>query len=75
MPILIGIPVYYANILPSDQKFRVHSLVANFNVVETVLCKTSVYFLIRLSVKGLASYLEWVLKLSEVRRCLSTRNV
>jgi hypothetical protein len=75
MPILIEIPSYYANVLPPDQKIQIHSLITNFNVVETVLCKISLDFLNRLSVIRLASYLELVLTLSKVCCRLSTQDV
>lgn len=72
MPILIGIPLYYEGILPSDQKIQIHSLVSEFNIVEAVLRKISLDFLNELSLRGLALYLEWILALSKVCPCPST---
>ncbi|KAF5328165.1 hypothetical protein D9619_013458 [Psilocybe cf. subviscida] len=40
----IAIPRHYAGMLPPDQRYHIYSIVSNFNVVDTVLCKIDVDF-------------------------------
>ncbi|KAF5327842.1 hypothetical protein D9619_004965 [Psilocybe cf. subviscida] len=72
MAILIAIPPHYANMLPPDQKFRIYSLVSNFDIVETVLCKIDTVFIeTGYSALALNNYVKWVLEESKVCRYLS----
>lgn len=69
MSVLLGIPPYYANMMPPDQKHHIYSLVSSFNVVETVVRGTSsdsgVYASETLG--AVVAYFNWVLTESEVR--------
>lgn len=73
---LMSIFYRYPSNLPSDERFHVHSLVSNFNIVDAVLCKIDKYYIESgNSAVALSKYLRWVLAESEVRRSLSIQSV
>lgn len=76
MSLLMKIPLHYANMLPSNQRFHIYSLVSNFDIVESVLCKIGADFI---ETSGLAStlnsYLKWVLEESKVWHYPSSQDV
>lgn len=70
MPILLRIPHHYTKKLPPQHKIHIHSMISDFNIVENVLCRMNAGLIVYETTRALASYLEWILKESEV--CLYT---
>lgn len=71
MPILLRVPQHYTTTLLPDHKLCTYAIIANFDIVDTVLCRMKARLISYETTRALASYLEWILRESEVGQPIS----
>ncbi|KAF5322284.1 hypothetical protein D9619_000176 [Psilocybe cf. subviscida] len=65
IPLITILSYYSESMRDDDEGFRIYSLVSNFNVVETVLCKIDADLIDDELASALKSYIDWLLEESE----------
>ncbi|KAF5322516.1 hypothetical protein D9619_000187 [Psilocybe cf. subviscida] len=73
IPILLRMPRYYTRKLLPNHKIHIHSMISDFNVVESVLSRMHAGLVAYETTRALASYIEWVLTESESGNPLECR--